>query len=161
MASSLIPGAIIILLILISGYIIAGGILSITEMGISGQTEMKNINQKILHSDIDILYAHYPYSDSNLLVICASNNGTTSYSDADFDKTDLYIGYTYGKSEMTRLPLNSNTITIDRINDRLNQGFWDKDELINITVTGSPVSPDYVKIVTPTGAIASSFINVP
>lgn len=150
MASSLITGAVAVILILISGYIIVGGILSISETVFYTQSEMTSLHQKYLNTKITILYTE---SDENSFLIGVANNGSTSFGGVDYDKMDLFIGYEDAPLEhRTLTSSDANSI----INDRVNRKMWDESEIINLTRTTAPHKPVWVKLVTPNGVTASA-----
>lgn len=150
MASSLITGAVAVLLILIAGYVIVTGILSISETVYYTQSEMTGLHQKYLNTKLTIMYTE---SGANNFLIGVANNGSTSFGGADYGKMDLFIGYN-GNSVTHEILTTSLKDTI--INDRVNRKMWDESEIINLTKSGLPDKPVWVKLVTPNGVTASA-----
>jgi ABC-type transport system involved in multi-copper enzyme maturation permease subunit len=151
MASSLISGAIAILLILIAGYVVASGVLSIAETSIETQKDVKNNDLKILQSKVSILYADV-VTTPGTLVIGVANNGTTSFGMNDFSRIDLFIGSGTGAgSQITR---HSGSGVIVPYSDQVNRGMWDEGEILNLSVSWSE-TPPWIKVVVPTGVSSS------
>lgn len=149
MASSLITGAVAVLLILIAGYVIVTGILSISETVYYTQSEMTGLHQKYLNTKLTVLYTE---SDATSFLIGIANNGSTSFGGADYGKMDLFIGF--DDNSVTHEILTS-SLKDTIINDRVNRKIWDESEIINLTRTGLSSRPVWVKFVTPNGVTAS------
>ena len=147
MVSSLVTGAVAVLLILISGYVIIGGILTMSETVFYTQSDMTLMQQKKLNTNINILYSE---NTTTSFLIGVSNNGSTYFGGSDFGKMDLFIGYNDGT--VTRSSI-TNHYTI--INDRVNQKMWDESEIMNVSFSGLTPEPVWVKLVTPNGVTAS------
>lgn len=150
MASSLITGAVAVLLILIAGYVIVTGILSISETVYYTQSEMTGLHQKYLNTKLTILYTE---SDATSFLIGVANNGSTSFGGADYGKMDLFV--VHSDNTYTHEILTS-SIGTSIINDRVNQRIWDESEVINLTRSTAPKRPVWVKLVTPNGVTASA-----
>jgi len=156
MASSLISGAVSLILILIAGYIIATGILTIAETTIYTQSEMALIHESIQQTDISMADPSPVYNGDDTLTFYISNNGTTSFkvTDTGFDfyVTDGAETTRYSKADL-------DTITISVPDEIINIGFWDPSEILRVTIPLAG-SPDMVKIVTPNGVSASGPIYI-
>ncbi len=150
MPSSLITGAVAVLLILITGYVIIGGILTISETTFNTQTEILGLNQKFLKTNINILYSE---KNATSFLIGVANNGSTSFGGSDYGKMDLFIGYS--DYSIVRETLTS-TLASSIINDRINRKIWDESEIINLSRSGLGKEPVWVKIVTPNGVTAAT-----
>lgn len=144
MASSLITGAVSIMLILISGYIIANGILTISETMINTQSDISAMDEQILQSDIQII----AYQVTTDLVLEVKNTGNTIYSVSDLNKFDLYLCTSGVISKVTP---KSKTIN----NDLVNKNMWDPGEVLLVTYDYS-TSPSWAKVVTSNGISAST-----
>jgi flagellar protein FlaF len=148
MVSSLLTGAIGVLLILITGYVVVGGILTIGETIINTQTDVNELQQKNLNSRLMVLYTE---KTPTSFLIGVSNNGSTYFGGSDFGKMDVYIGYT------------DNTVTKESIlthytiiNDRINRNMWDESEIVNMSYSGLGKEPVWVRLATPNGATVST-----
>lgn len=150
MPSSLITGAVAVLLILITGYVVVGGIITISETTFNTQAEMIGLSQKFLKTNINILYSE---KGSNSFLIGVANNGSTSFGGADYGKMDLFIGYVDNTMDHETL---TSSLGNDIINDRTNRKMWDESEIVNISRSGLAKDPAWVKIVTPNGIAAST-----
>ena len=144
MASSLISGAIALLLIITAGYVIAGGILTIAETTVMTQTEMTLIQEKIRQTELNIS-ANWT---SPILTLYILNTGSSS-----FDKTDSGMDlYLCDGSNVTHR-VTSFTPTIN--NDITNKGFWDPSETLVVTCEPG-YEPTWAKFVTSNGITAST-----
>jgi len=156
MASSLISGAVALLLILTGGYVIAAGILSIAETTMNSQIEMTAVEEKILQTKLTSLYSEVgesgpPYS----LVIGVANNGSTIFGGSDFEKMDLYI---YNGSETARYNTSSTKWNYTFVNDRINTKMWDPNEIINVSISVPGNRPLWAKFSTPNGITTSLYL---
>jgi hypothetical protein len=148
MASSLISGAVALVLILTGGYVIAGGIINIAESTMTAQSDATILLQKNLNSKISILYSE---KTINSFLIGVSNNGSTYYGGSDFAKMDVFIGF--DDDSVARESILTHYVLV---NDRVNQNMWDESEIINVSYTGLLSEPVWVKIVTSNGVTAST-----
>ncbi|ABD39880.1 hypothetical protein Mhun_0102 [Methanospirillum hungatei JF-1] len=160
MASSLIAGAVSLLLIIIAGYVIASGILMVAETTTLAQIDVTAAKEQILQSNIQIMGN---YSGSNWLIIDVKNIGNTVFSGTDIQKMDLFI-YD-GSSFLGKYVKGSGS---DRFsysieNDVVNKNMWDPSEIININInlTNDPaITPAWVKFVTSNGVSSSTNIII-
>jgi hypothetical protein len=149
MASSLISGAIILLLIIIAGYVVASGILTIGETMVLTQTEMTLNQENILQTSIG---TPSPDWSSPTLTLEILNTGSTSFkiSDSGFD---LFL---YDSSNtVTRYPSEDLTITIKV--DNFNKEMWDQSETLVVKYDPG-YDPKKAIFVTPNGVCASTII---
>lgn len=166
MASSLIAGAVSLLLIIVAGYVIATGILMVAETTVYTQMDVSYNQELIKQTDISMDYSW----DSGTLSINVSNNGSTSFTSKDFEKMDLYI---YPDPEvdgggMKRRPVNTfnpripnNSVDNDYCEifnncDVLNKGMWDPAEVLIFSVPSVDPKPDRVIFVMPNGVTATA-----
>jgi archaellum component FlaF (FlaF/FlaG flagellin family) len=162
MASSLIAGAVSLLLIIVAGYVIATGILMVAETTVYTQIDVSYNQEFIKQTDISMDYSW----DSGNLSINVSNNGSTSFTSKDFEKMDLYI-YPDG-GEMQRYSVNTFNPKIPNIVDDfaycenfnhcdvLNKGMWDPAEVLIFSVPSVDPKPDRVIFVMPNGVTATA-----
>jgi len=149
MASSLISGAVILLLILIAGYVIAGGILTISETVVITQTEMTLIQENIRQTAINISSTNW---STPLLTLYILNTGSTSLKKSD-SGMDLFL---CNPSNVTTR-YNSAAFSTSIVNDITNKGMWDPSETLKVEITINPVySPIWARFVTPYGVSAST-----
>lgn len=153
MASSLVAGAVSIILILIAGYVIGSGILAIGETTVLVQTEVAQNQEQLLQTSIAI---DAYYDASNVLWVNVTNTGSTSFSPKDFSKMDIFVYDAtnkisrYGNSSFTPFAINATT-------DVINQGMWDPSEVLEMKKNLADI-PKWVKFVTPNGVSASTNI---
>lgn len=152
MASSLITGAISLLLIIIAGYVVATGILMIAESTINTQSEMNFVYESIQQTIIGIWEDS---SEGTVLDVKIVNNGSTTFNLND-ENFEIYVG-----NKLTNITTRYSTsaFTITPINDIVNKGFWDPYEVITI-YTDLGYTPNWFKIVTPNGVSASTIIEL-
>lgn len=145
MASSLISGAVALLLILTGGYIMASGILSIGEIISLTQTDMTMTQEKIRQTNLNITSSDWT---SPTVTISVLNTGLTSFprDDAGFD---LYL---CDDSNVTRKA----TIQTRSIPDDITgKEMWDPSETLVLTCNPG-YTPTWVRFVTSNGISAST-----
>ncbi|PWR75793.1 hypothetical protein ACKUB1_10595 [Methanospirillum stamsii] len=154
MASSLISGAVSLILILLAGYVIATGILTIAETTIYTQSEMSLIHDSIQQTDLSMANPSPVYSGGTL-TFYISNNGTTS-----FKKTDVGFDFfiTNDATKATSRYSLTDLSTFDITEDIINKGFWDPSEIVQAEISLA-YTPNFVKIVTPNGVSASGAVT--
>jgi hypothetical protein len=153
MASSLITGAVSLLLIIIAGYIIATGILTIAETTIIAQTEMSAIYANIEQTRISV--SNYIWSDSDKrLSLYFQNDGAVSFKRLD-SGIDLFIG---DSSDNKTIRYSLSDVTTRIPNDVTNKGFWDPSEILEINIT-LPYTPNWAKFIASNGIGASTNIE--
>lgn len=151
MTSSLITGAVSLLLIIIAGYIIATGILTVAETTIGTQIEMSTVFETIQQTKISVNEYFWSDTDNNLSLYF-ENEGSVSFKRLD-SGYDLYISNS-STNITTRYTL-SDTVRI--INDITNKGFWDPSEVLEVNIT-LDYTPNWAKFVTSNGVSASTNI---
>ncbi|PWR72794.1 hypothetical protein [Methanospirillum lacunae] len=158
MVSSLVTGAVALVLILTGGYVIAAGILTIAESTMNSQIEMGNIQDGIRQSLFRIdSTTKGPDGSDYWLVVDLNNTGSITYTPSDVARTDLYV---YDKGSNTLRRYTSNTLVTPHFsyvipNDLMNKDMWDPSETLEIRINGS-INPDWTKISTPNGITAST-----
>jgi hypothetical protein len=149
MASSLIAGAVSLLLIIVAGYVIATGILMVAETTVYTQMDVSYNQELIKQTDISMDYSW----DSGTLSLNVFNNGSTSFTSKDFLNMDLF---TYDSVNKTRRysKANCDPFNVTTASDIINKGMWDPSEvlLVNISLTQKPT---WAKFVTPNGVTAT------
>ena len=153
MASSLIAGAISLILILVAGYVIATGILMIAETTITTQIDVAEAEEQRLQSSISI---SGNYTGEDWVVLHILNSGRSIYGPSDIGKMDLFI-YD-GSSTMNRYTTSSSpAFAYTLITDLVNHNMWDPGETIEIRINGS-ITPEWAKFVTSNGVYASMIV---
>lgn len=160
MASSLITGAVSLLLILTAGYVIATGILTIAETTMYAQSDV-TYNQELMRLTEVTMNSSW---SSDTLSINVFNNGSTSFTSNDFSKMDLFV-YPDGIEKMKRYSIDDCNPSIpakgdDPVHgDILNIGMWDPAEVLTLSLTVTP-KPDRVIFVTSNGITAISSVEL-
>ena len=162
MSSSLIAGAVSLLLIIISGYVIATGILTIAESTIYTQSDITYNQEQMRLTSVTINSSWDGDSVPKKLYINAFNNGSTSFTKKDFEKMDLFT-YPGNDGKMNKTSVNSCNPhipdnTTDPVHgDIINIGMWDPAEVLKMEVPMG-TKPDRVIFVTPNGITAYSSV---
>ena len=161
MVSSLITGAATLLLILIGGYVVAAGILTIAESTMNSQIEMSAIQDSLHQSNIaiDATTVGKETSDKWWLVVSLNNTGNTVYGGTDYSRMDLFV-YQDAESVSKILTRYSNKTTSPVFqyylpNDKVNRNMWDPSETLEIRLNNS-IIPNWTKFVTSNGVTAST-----
>lgn len=146
MASSLIAGAVSLLLIIIAGYVIASGILMVAETTVMAQIDVTATNEQLLQSSIQITTGEY---DDPELTLMIQNTGNFVYGINDFDKMDLFI---FSSAGMTKY--DNDDFSYILLNDTVNKKMWDPNENISVSISdiGTPL---WAKFVTSNAAFSS------
>lgn len=146
MASSLIAGAVSLLLIIIAGYVIVTGILMVAETTVMTQIDVTAASEQLLQSSIQITSSEYEDPELTLII---KNTGNFVYGNNDFDKMDLYI---FTSTGMTKYGTDDFSYVF--LNDTINKKMWDPSENISVSISGVG-APLWVKFVTSNGAFSS------
>ncbi|OQA58402.1 MAG: hypothetical protein BWY45_01231 [Euryarchaeota archaeon ADurb.Bin294] len=146
MASSLITGAVSLLLIIIAGYVIATGILMVAETTVMTQIDVTAANEQLLQSSIQITSSEYEDPELTLII---KNTGNFVYGNNSFDKMDLYIFTSTGMKKY-----GNDNFSYVFLNDTINKKMWDPSENISVNISGIG-APLWVKFVTSNGAFSS------
>ncbi|HWQ68060.1 MAG TPA: hypothetical protein VN372_14475 [Methanospirillum sp.] len=159
MASSLIAGSIVILMILIGGYVIAAGILTIAESTMNSQIEMSGIEDKTRQSSMEIDTTQVGIDGTKwFLIMNLINSGSTTYGGTDFSKMDLFI------YDSVTIPKNTTRYTTTTtphydysiLDDLTNRNMWDPSETLQVRINYTDsVIPNWTKFVAPNGISAS------
>jgi len=155
MASSLISGAVAIILILITGYVISTGLLVVSETVVITQTEMSSIQENIRQTVISLNSSTVTQSGTYDMEIQIANNGSVSFGGSDYSKMDLFI---YDGSTMEKYSIST---SYSLKNDLMNKGIWDPSEIIVITKTGLGNKPLWAKVALPNGVAISTNLPEP
>jgi archaeal flagellar protein FlaF len=157
-AASLVATAIGILLLIVTGYILAAGMITLSETMLSAEKEMTSISTTITGSSIHITGS----SGINPINLTVYNTGSVGIKDFEHmeiylqngDNAPVYYGYSpnAGTGYWTKLMIDPDTIYPNT---------WDPGETMTILVTTDGTPYSWVKVTTPTGVSASSYLPVP
>ncbi|WP_324329657.1 hypothetical protein [Methanospirillum sp.] len=140
------------MLIIIAGYIIATGILTVAETTIGAQIEMSTVLETIQQTKISV--NEYVWSDTeNKLSLYILNDGSVSFKRLD-SGYDLFICNS-ATNVTTRYSLSDITTRI--LDDVTNKGYWDPSETIELNITLA-YTPNWAKFVTSNGITVSTNI---
>jgi len=153
-AASLVVTAIGVLLLIITGYLLAGGVISLTETMVSAEKDMTAQNVKTSGTSIRITGT----SGNSTLSLILDNTGTERIS--DYDAMEVYVMAGEAMPELYHYnPSGGRGWRISGISpDSVFPGSWDPGESLSITVItdGGPYS--WVQVTTPNGISASAYL---
>ena len=158
MVSSLITGAVALLLILVGGYVVAGGLMTIAESTMNTQIEMGAIQDSVRQSSISISSTATGENTGNWwLIIDLNNTGSTTFGGADYSRMDLFVYQGISTKTLARYSsvTGSPKFTYSLKNDLINRNMWDPSETLEIKINNT-VIPNWTKVVTPNGITAST-----
>lgn len=154
-AASLVATAVGVLLLLITGYLLAGGIIVLTETAVAAEKDMNAVNLNKLGTSIRI-----EGSSMNGTVLTLNNTGSERIS--DFASMDVYLKA--NNSAIEYYPYNENpsergwTVTTI-VPNYINLGSWDPGETMTITVN-NPLNGPYIwaQVTAPNGVSSSAYL---
>ncbi|MDD1664321.1 MAG: flagellar protein FlaF [Methanomicrobiales archaeon] len=157
-AGTIIASAIVIVLLIITGYVLIGGTLSTAQIVMAAQRAAAEKEGQRIHTRIEIINASTNETSSQTFV---EVKNTGSEVVGDFHHMELYLlqggtPYTY-----TNLSVAGNwTYSINP--DLVHPNLLDPDEVANITVSYDPDPlkgpPTWVKVTTANGVYDSAYI---
>lgn len=150
MGFATIIGAIVgVFLLLVVAYLLIGASLITAEVVMTAQRDMTEVQTDKTGTSIAI--DGYHIADNTTLFILVKNDGTTVIMNPL--QMDLFLATDIGTQ--TREEWQKIGITPDLINP----GFLDPGEVLNMSVSIDELSPPiWVKVATPTGTAASSYL---
>ncbi|HON82419.1 MAG TPA: hypothetical protein PLN56_10205 [Methanoregulaceae archaeon] len=153
-AASLVATAIGILLLIITGYLLAGGLISLTGTMISAEKDMTALNSRIAGTSILITGT----SGNTTLSITLSNIGNERISDYEF--MDVYVQAGDSVPEFYRYNPSGGRgwRIIEIVPDTVYPGAWDPGEEMHIWVTADTGPYSWVQVTTPNGISASAYL---
>ncbi len=158
MASSLITGAVSLLLILTAGYIIATGILTIAETTMYAQSDV-SYNQELMRQTI--ISMDSLWDDANgQISMDIYNNGSTSFSAKDFQNMEIFTFDTTDK--ILRFTIDDDDCEefgVVNEYDIINKGMWDPSEILRVNISRAH-APIWVKFVTSNGISTSMNVEI-
>ncbi|MDO9539804.1 MAG: hypothetical protein Q7J09_07370 [Methanocalculus sp.] len=147
MAFANLIGAVVgIFLLLLVAYLLVGATLLTAETVMAAQRDMTEVHSTILSTSISINSA---IATNETLSLIIKNDGNTII---DPKKMDVYTATS--DSGHIRKDWVQGNITPDGINP----GLFDPGEYLNMTVDITGYNPTWVKVVTPNGIAASTYL---
>jgi archaeal flagellar protein FlaF len=151
--ASILASAVGILLLIITAYVLVGGTLTTTQIVVNAQTDMTALHVKMLGTAVQIEYTNI--SGPGQLDISVMNAGTEPITDLAHMDVLLKSG---GSAPILKTK-DSGWALVSISPDTVHPNQWDPGELLNMTVSFSDPSPDWVQVTTANGAYASSYIK--
>lgn len=153
-AASLVATAIGILLLIITGYLLAGGIISLTNTMISAEKDMTSISSNIAGTAIRITDS----SGNSTVSLTLSNTGSERIS--DYEYMDVYVQAGDSVPEYYRYnPSGGRGWQVTGIvPDTVFPGDWDPGEELYITINADSGPYTWVQVTTPNGVSASAYL---
>ncbi|OPY43787.1 MAG: hypothetical protein A4E42_01226 [Methanoregulaceae archaeon PtaU1.Bin222] len=153
-AATLVATAFGIIIIIVTAYVLAGGTLLTSEVVINAQKDTTDLQVKMLGTSMTVL-SHT--SGGSPLYIELQNTGREPIR--DFQYIDVYLhdpinGWSLFPYKNTTADGYWTKIIItdgDHLTEKIYPNQWDPDEILNISVSYSTITPDYYKIVTGNG----------
>jgi hypothetical protein len=153
-AASLVATAIGVLLLILTGYLLAAGMITLNETMVTAGKEMTVRNTRIMGTSIHI----HEGSGENPLFVSLNNTGSEVIR--DYAGMDVYLQYIDNMTEY--YPYNPDGgrgwSRVSIVPDTINPASWDPGEtlLIQVTTDGGPHT--WVKVTTSNGASSSAYI---
>jgi flagellar protein FlaF len=153
-AASLVATAIGILLLIITGYLLAGGIISLTGTMVSAERDATSLSAKTAGTSFRITET----SGNSTLMLTLNNTGTERIS--NYQSMDVYVMAGGAMPELYLYnPSGGIGWQIGCIHpDSVFPGSWDPGETMNITVTTDGGPYTWVQVTTPNGISASAYL---
>ena len=155
-AGTIIASAIVIVLLIITGYVLIGGTISTAQIVMVAQRAAAEKDGQRLHTQIEIMNAS-TNTTTQQTFIEVKNTGSEVVG--DFDHMEVYLlqgtqPYTYTNLSAPFTWIYS--IAPDQVHPRL----LDPDEVANITVPYDPArgDPSWVKVATANGVYDSAYL---
>ncbi|MDD1662309.1 MAG: flagellar protein FlaF [Methanomicrobiales archaeon] len=153
-AGTVIASAIIIVLLIITGYVLIGGTLTSAQIVMAAQRAAAEKEGQRIHTQIEIFHASTNTTSTQAFI---EVNNTGSEVVRDFDHMEVYL--LQGTEPYTYTNLSGSwTYTISP--DVIHPNLLDPDEVANITVLYDPAGgdPSWVKVTTANGVYTSKYI---
>jgi archaellum component FlaG (FlaF/FlaG flagellin family) len=141
-------------LLIITGYLLAGGMISLTETMVSAEKDMTALNVKTSGTSIRITGT----SGNSTLSLTLENTGTERIS--DYDAMEVYVMAGDAMPELYFYnPSGGRGWLISGISpDSTYPGSWDPGEFLSITVMTDDGPYSWVQVTTPNGISASAYL---
>ena len=160
-SASLIATAISLVLLIVTAYVVVGGILAATDIITMSQAERFNLQESRMGTSIDIFDITVS-NETNSLNLIINNSGREKIS--QFKYMDIYI-INQGTQPIlipyTTAPGTDNTWFVSQITpDLVHPNELDPGESVTMTVTyAAGIAPVWIKVATPNGVYDSAYIN--
>ncbi|WAI01044.1 flagellar protein FlaF [Methanogenium organophilum] len=160
-SASLIATAIALVLLIVTAYVVVGGILATSDIVTMSQSERFSLQESRLHTSIDI-FDITVLNETHTLTMIVNNSGNEKIS--QFKYMDIYMIYPGAEpilAPYTETPSTENTWSVSSISpDIVHPNELDPGESATITVTYTTgIIPLWIKIATPNGVYDSAYIN--
>lgn len=160
-SASLIATAVALVLLIITAYVVVGGILATSDIVTLSQAERFNLQEKRLHTSIDISDIIVT-NETHSFNMTVDNDGNEKIS--HFKYMDIYMIYPGTQPILvpyTETQWSENTWYASQITpDSIHPNELDPGESMMITVTYTPGTiPSWIKIATPNGVYDSAYIS--
>ena len=161
-SASLIATAVALVLLIITAYVVVGGILATSDIVSMSQTERFRIQEMRMHTSIDILDLQVS-NETQTLDLILKNSGNEKIS--QFKYMDIYIMYQGTQPILiphTDTPGKENTWYASQITpDVVHPNEFDPGETMTMRVTYTAgITPFWIKVATPNGVYDSVYVNV-
>jgi len=160
-SASLIATAVALVLLIVTSYVIVGGIIATSEIVAMSQNERFCFQEARIHTSIDI--SDITVSNlTNSLNMTVNNSGNEKIS--EFKYMDIYMinqGAQPTLIPYAETPETENTWCVSGITpDTVHPNELDPGESVTMTVTYSAgITPVWIKVATPNGVYDSAYIN--
>jgi flagellar protein FlaF len=162
-SASLVATAIALVLLIITAYVVVGGILATSDMVSMSQTERFRLQEQRMHTSIDISDIRVS-NETHSVDVILYNNGNEKVS--QFKYVDIYMIYHPGTQPIL-IPYSDtsgkdNTWYASQITpDIVHPKELDPGETMTMTVSyAAGVTPLWIKVATPNGVYDSAYVNI-
>ncbi len=160
-SASLIATAIALVLLIVTAYVVVGGILAATDIITMSQAQRFNLQESRMGTSIDIFDITVS-NETHSLNMIVNNSGSEKIS--QFKYMDIYMIYSGDQPILVpykESPGTENTWSVSQITpDIVHPNELDPGESVTMTVTYTEgVPPFWVKVTTPNGVYDSAYVN--
>lgn len=160
-SASLIATAIALVLLIVTAYVVVGGILATSDIVTMSQAERFRLQEIRMHTSIDIFDITVS-NETHTLDMIVNNSGDEKIS--QFKYMDIYMIYPGAQPILvpyTETPGTENTWYASQITpDIIHPNELDPGESVTMTVTYTAgITPFWIKVATPNGVYDSAYVN--
>jgi flagellar protein FlaF len=153
-AASLVATAIGILLLIVTGYLLAGGIISLTNTMISAEKDMTSLSTRIVGTSIRITES----SGNSTVSLTLNNTGSERISRYEYMDVYVQAGDTVPEYYRYNPSGGRGWLIVGIVPDTVFPGAWDPGEEMFIVLTGDGGPYTWVQVTTPNGVSASAYL---